>query len=90
MLDIERYKHMGNRIALLSIIVEDRENVDVLNGLLHDFSEYIIGRMGLPYKAKEISLISIAMDAPEDVISNLSGKIGQIAGVTVKAAYSKH
>lgn len=81
---------MENRIALLSIIVEDRNNVDVLNGLLHDFSEYIIGRMGLPYKAKDISLISIAMDAPEDVISNLSGKIGQIKGVTVKAAYSKH
>lgn len=81
---------MENRIALLSIIVESRENVDVLNGLLHDFSDYIIGRMGLPYKEKSISLISIAMDAPEDVISNLSGKIGQINGVTVKAAYSKH
>lgn len=81
---------MENRIALLSIIVENRENVDVLNSLLHDFSDYIIGRMGLPYKEKSISLISIAMDAPEDVISNLSGKIGQINGVTVKAAYSKH
>lgn len=81
---------MENRIALLSIIVENRENVDVLNGLLHDFSDYIIGRMGLPYKKKDISLISIAMDAPEDVISNLSGKIGKITGVTVKVAYSKH
>ena len=81
---------MENRISLLSIIVEDRENVDVLNALLHEFSDDIIGRMGLPYKEKNISLISIAMDAPEDVISNLSGKIGQIEGVTVKAAYSKH
>lgn len=81
---------MENRIALLSIIVEDRENVDVLNALLHEFSDNIIGRMGLPYKEKDISLISIAMDAPEDVISTLSGRIGQIEGVTVKAAYSKH
>ena len=81
---------MENRIALLSIIVEDRENVDVLNALLHEFSDSIIGRMGLPYKEKDISLISIAMDATEDVISTLSGKIGQIEGVTVKAAYSKH
>ncbi len=80
---------MENRIALLSIIVEDRENVDVLNALLHDFSEYIIGRMGIPYREKNINLISIAIDAPEDVISNLSGKLGKIESVTVKVAYSK-
>ncbi len=80
---------MDNRIAMLSIIVEDRKNTDELNSLLHEFGDYIIGRMGIPYKEKNISLISIALDAPEDVINNLSGRIGKIENITVKAAYSK-
>lgn len=80
---------MDNRIAMLSIIVEDRKNSDELNSVLSEFGDYIIGRMGVPYRQKNINLISIALDAPEDVINNLSGKIGKIENITVKAAYSK-
>ncbi len=81
---------MDTRIAVISIIVEDREVVDALNHLLKDYGEYIIGRMGLPYcsKAGKIHLISIAIDAPQDVISTLAGKIGKLSGVSVKTALS--
>ena len=80
---------METRVAVISIIVEDPESVLAVNDLLHQYSEYIIGRMGIPYRAKGISIISIAMDAPQDKISALSGKIGRLSGVTAKAAYSK-
>ena len=80
---------MDSRIAVLSIIIENQDSVEALNNFLHESSRYIIGRMGIPYEKKEISLISIAVDAPADIISALSGKIGMLDGVTAKAVYSK-
>ena len=79
---------MESRVALLSIIVESEGSVAPLNELLHEYGRYIIGRMGIPYRRKNISIISIAMDAPQEVISALSGKIGRIDKVNVKTAYS--
>lgn len=80
---------MDMKLAVIAIIVEDTEAVAELNGLLHQFGQYIIGRMGIPYHKRNVSLISVAVDAPLDVINNLSGKIGKIKGVTSKVAYSK-
>ena len=80
---------METRVAVMSIIVENTSSIEELNGILHEYREYIIGRMGLPYKTKHINLISIALDAPQDVISALSGRIGNLEGVSVKAAFSK-
>ncbi|HQC55283.1 MAG TPA: iron-only hydrogenase system regulator [Clostridia bacterium] len=79
---------MNTRVALIAIIVENSENIDLLNSILHDYAKYIIGRMGLPYPKRNISIISIAMDAPQDAISALAGKIGKISGISVKTAYS--
>lgn len=79
---------METRIALMAIIVEDLGAVEALNGLLHEHGRYIIGRMGLPYRKCDISILSVAVDAPQDVISTLSGKIGKLSGVSVKTAYS--
>jgi putative iron-only hydrogenase system regulator len=76
------------RVAILAVIVTEPDSVEELNNILHQYSNYIIGRMGLPYSAKKINLISVAMDAPLDVINALSGKIGNIKGVSSKAAYS--
>ena len=76
------------RVAVMSIIVENSESVETLNGLLHESGQYIIGRMGIPYRKRGINIISIALDAPQDVISALSGKIGNLPGVSVKTAYS--
>lgn len=81
---------MDTRVALIGIIVEDALNIDKLNALLHENSEYIIGRMGIPYKNKGINIISIAIDAPADVISSLSGKIGMLKGISSKVIYSKN
>ena len=72
----------------MGIIVEESTAVETLNALLHEYAEYIIGRMGLPYKKRNVSIVSIAIDAPQDVISALSGKIGKLQGVSVKTAYS--
>ena len=80
---------METRRAVLSIIVEDRESSAAMNEVLHQYGEYIIGRMGIPYKQKGISLISVAIDAPNEIISALTGKLGNIPGLTAKAAYSK-
>ena len=77
------------RVAILAIVVENPEQVEPLNQILHQYRQHIIGRMGIPYEKKEISLISIAVDAPADIISALSGKIGTLDGVTAKAVYSK-
>ena len=74
---------------MLAIIVEDKSSIEELNTLLHQYGSYIIGRMGIPYEKKKISVISIAMDAPNDVISALSGKIGRLPGISAKTAYSK-
>lgn len=77
---------METKVAVVSIIVESYDAVEAINSLLHDYSDYIIGRMGIPYKAKHINLISIALDAPADTVSALAGKLGNLAGVSVKTA----
>ncbi len=77
-----------SRIAVIAVIVEKKEATERLNAILHDYGEYIIGRMGVPYKAKGVNIISIAIDAPEDAINALSGKIGKLDGVSSKIAYS--
>ena len=79
---------METRVAIMGIIVENTESVERLNALLHQYGEYIIGRMGIPYKEKKISVMSVAIDAPQDVISSLTGKIGKLEGISVKTAYS--
>ena len=79
---------MNTRVAVIGIIVENEENVEILNKILHEYGKYIIGRMGLPYREKGINIISIAVDAPQDIISALSGKIGRLSGITAKTAYS--
>ena len=79
---------METRVAVMSIIVEDAQAVERLNSFLHEYGEYIIGRMGIPYRKRKVSIISIAMDAPQNVISSLAGKIGSLKGVSVKTAYS--
>ena len=77
------------RIAVMSIIVEDRESAESLNGLLQNYGNYIIGRMGLPYEKKKLSLMSVALDAPENIISELAGKVGNLPNISVKTAYAK-
>ena len=79
---------MEKRVAVLAIIVKDPDSVAPLNGLLHQYGQYIISRMGVPYKEKDVCIISIAVDAPNDVINALSGKIGRLQGVTAKTIYS--
>ncbi len=79
---------MSTRLAVISIIVEDINSVEEVNRLLHGSAKYILGRMGIPYREKGISLISVAMDAPQDEISRLSGEIGRLKGVNTKTAFS--
>ena len=79
----------ADRVALLGLVVEDPDSVEPLNKILHDYKEYIIGRMGIPYRQRGVNLISIVLDAPADAISALSGKAGMLSGVTCKAVYSK-
>ena len=79
---------METRVAVMSIIVESPDAVATINGLLHEYCQYIIGRMGLPYRKRNINIISIALDAPQNVTATLSGKIGGLKGVSVKTAYS--
>lgn len=79
---------MDTRVAVISIIVENPAAIEELNHCLHEAGEYIIGRMGIPYREKGINIISIAIDAPQDMISALSGKIGRLNGVSTKTAYS--
>lgn len=79
---------METRVAVMSIIVENGEMVEKLNALLHEHGEFIIGRMGIPYRKRNISIISIALDAPQNTIAALAGKIGSLPGVSVKTAYS--
>ncbi len=80
---------MESRVALLGIVVENSDSVEKLNTILHEYREYIIGRMGLPYQKRGISIISVAVDAPNDIISSVSGKRGQLDGVSIKAVCSK-
>ena len=79
---------MENRVAVISIIVENNDTVEELNRLLHAYGDYIIGRMGLPYRQKNVNIISLAVDAPQDTIAALAGKIGNLPGVSAKTAYS--
>lgn len=79
---------MEKRIAVIGIIVENKDSVEALNSLLHEYGEWIAGRMGLPYKERNLSIVSVAIDAPQDVISSLTGKIGKLDGISVKTAYS--
>ena len=79
---------METRVAVMSIIVENPDSVERLNSILHEYGEHIIGRMGLPYRKRKISIISVAMDAPQNTISSMAGKIGSLPGVSVKTAYS--
>ncbi len=80
---------METRVAVMGIIVEDTQVSEMINAILHEYGEMIIGRMGIPYKKKNISIISIAIDGPQDEISAMAGKLGNIDGVSVKTAYSK-
>lgn len=79
---------METRVAVMAIIIEEGDAVEKLNAILHNYGERIIGRMGIPYRARGINIISIAIDAPQDEISALAGKLGNIRGISVKTAYS--
>ncbi len=80
---------MENKIAVVAIIVSDSSAVERINGLLHAFGEHIIGRMGLPYKKRNINVISVVMDAPQEVINSLTGKLGMLEGVSSKVLTTK-
>ncbi len=80
---------METRIALIGIIVEDTEATEELNEVLHGYGEYVIGRMGIPYRSKNVCIISVVVDAPNGIISSLAGKLGMIKGISVKTVYSK-
>lgn len=77
------------RVALIGIIVEEYESVEALNSLLHEFKDYVVGRMGIPYRTKGINIISVVVDAPQNVISTLSGKLGMLKGINSKVIYDK-
>ncbi len=80
---------METRIALIGIIVENMNITDRINTILHEYSEYIVGRMGIPYRSKGVSIISVVIDAPSDIISAISGKLGMLDGANVKVQYTK-
>jgi putative iron-only hydrogenase system regulator len=80
---------MENRIALLAVIVEETDSTESLNAVLHEYSRYIVGRMGIPYRERKIGLISVAVDAPSEIINALCGRLGKLPGVTAKAVYAK-
>ncbi|MDO4519963.1 MAG: iron-only hydrogenase system regulator [Eubacteriales bacterium] len=79
---------MNTRVAIIGIIVQEQDAVEQMNAILHDYNQYIIGRMGIPYREKNINIISVAIDAPENEIAALAGKIGRLKGINVKTAYS--
>ena len=80
---------MDTRVALIGIVVENLDSVEKLNSILHQYGQYIIGRMGIPYQKRNVSVISVAVDAPADVISAMSGKLGKLDGVSAKTVYSR-
>ena len=82
-------KSMESKIAVVAIIVSDKDAVEKINALLHSFGDYIIGRLGLPYKQKNVNVISVVMDAPQEIINSLSGKLGMINGVSSKVLTTK-
>ena len=79
---------METRVGVMSIIVENGENVEAINRLLHEYGNFIIGRMGIPYRKRNVNIISVALDAPQNITSSLAGKLGVLLGVRVKTAYS--
>lgn len=79
---------MESRVAIVGIIVENRDSVEALNEILHEYASHIIGRMGIPYKQKNVSIISVVLDAPQDIISALSGKIGNLDGISSKTLFA--
>lgn len=81
---------METRVAVISIILENSDSVQEVNQIIGMYSNYIVGRMGIPYKKRGISIISIVIDSPQDIISTLSGKLGKLSGVSTKTAYSKY
>ena len=81
---------METRVAVVSIILENSQSVNEVNKLISDYSDYVVGRMGIPYKNRGISIISVVIDSPQDVISTFSGKLGKLEGVSAKTAYSKY
>lgn len=81
-------KREETRVAVIAIVLENSEFADKVNDLLHEYSHFIIGRMGIPYREKGLNLISVAIDAPQDHISTLSGKLGRLDGISVKAVYA--
>ena len=78
-----------NRVAIIAMIIENEDSIAEINNLLHTYAQYIIGRMGIPYRERQINVINVVIDAPADAISALSGKLGRLKGVTAKAVYSK-
>lgn len=80
---------MENRVALIGIVVENYDSVSRLNDILHEYGSCIIGRMGIPYEKRGVSVISVAVDASEDTISAMSGKIGRLDGITSKTVYAR-
>lgn len=82
-------KNQETRIAVIGIIIDDRNQAEAVNSLLSQYGQYVIGRMGLPYEKKQVNIISVVVDAPMDAISALSGKLGRLPGVSSKALYSK-
>ena len=78
-----------DRVALIGVVIENLDSTAKLNEILHEYGEYLIGRMGIPYRKKNISIISLAVDAPQDIINALSGKLGELDGVSTKTVYSK-
>ena len=80
---------MESRIAIIGIIVEDIDASTTVNEILHDYGTYILGRMGIPYHEIGVNIISIAIDAPQDIINTLAGKLGKVEGISAKTTYSK-
>ena len=87
--DLRSHKSQDCRVTLVGIMVENTESVERINAILHEYGKYIIGRMGIPYHEKRINIISIVMDAPQSVVSALSGKLGMLPGVSSKCLYGK-
>ena len=79
---------METRVAVMSILVENKDAVETINAILHQYGDFIIGRMGIPYRKRQVNIISVALDAPQDTIAAMAGKMGSLPGVTVKTAYS--
>lgn len=81
---------METRVAIISIIIENPDKVDQFNNILHEYGSYILGRMGIPYRKRNINVVCIFLDAPQDVINTLAGRIGRLDGISAKTVYSNH